>query len=42
VERDDALRRAHEDLEGARFVATVWEAKVVTTRAQLERGRAAV
>jgi hypothetical protein len=33
VERDDALRRAREDLEGARSVAAAWEAEVVTVRA---------
>jgi chromosome segregation ATPase len=42
VERDDALRQAHEDLEGARSVATAWEAEVVTAHAQLQRGRAAL
>jgi hypothetical protein len=36
VERDDALRRAREDLAGARSVAAVWEAEVVTARAQLQ------
>jgi hypothetical protein len=36
VERDEALRRAREDLEGARSVAAVWEAEVVTVRAQLQ------
>jgi hypothetical protein len=30
VEWDDALCRAREDLEGARSVATAWEAEVVT------------
>jgi hypothetical protein len=35
VERDDALRRAREDLEGERSVAAAWEAEVVTARAQL-------
>jgi predicted nucleic acid-binding Zn-ribbon protein len=40
VERDDALRRAREDLDGARSVAAAWEAEVVTARAQLQRGRA--
>jgi hypothetical protein len=40
VERDDALRRAHEDLEGARSLASTWEAEVVTACAQLQRGRA--
>jgi hypothetical protein len=33
VERDDALCRAREDLEGARSIASSWEAKVVTIRA---------
>jgi chromosome segregation ATPase len=42
VERDDVLRRAREDLEGARSIASTWEAEVVTTRAQLQRGRAAL
>jgi hypothetical protein len=36
VERDDALRRAHEDLAGARSVTTAWEAEVASTRAQLQ------
>jgi hypothetical protein len=35
VERDDALRRAREDLEGARSNASTWEAEVVIARAQL-------
>jgi hypothetical protein len=42
IERDDALRRAREDLEGARSLALTWEAEVVTTRAQLQQGRAAL
>jgi hypothetical protein len=42
VERDDALRRAREDLEGARSVTVAWEAEVVTARAQLQRGRVAL
>jgi hypothetical protein len=42
VERDDALRRAREDMEGARSLASTWEAKVVTARAQLQQGRAAL
>jgi chromosome segregation ATPase len=42
VERDDTLRRAREDLERARSVASAWEAEVVTARAQLQRGRAAL
>jgi hypothetical protein len=33
LERDDALRRASEDLEGARSLASTWEAEVVTARA---------
>jgi chromosome segregation ATPase len=40
VERDDALRQAREDLEGARSLASTWEAEVVAARAQLHRGRA--
>jgi hypothetical protein len=39
VERDDALRRAREDLEGARSLASTWEAEVVAARVQLQRGR---
>jgi hypothetical protein len=39
VERDDALRRAREDLAGARSVAVAWEAEVVSARAQLLRDR---
>jgi hypothetical protein len=42
VERDNALRRAREDLEGARSVATAWEADIVTARAHLQRGHAAL
>jgi hypothetical protein len=42
VERDDALRRAHEELEGARSLASTWEAEVATARIQLQRGRAAL
>jgi hypothetical protein len=33
VERDDALRKAREDLAGARSVAVAWEAEVATARA---------
>jgi hypothetical protein len=40
VQRDDALRKAREDLAGARFVAASWEAEVVSARAQLQQGRA--
>jgi hypothetical protein len=42
VEWDDALRRVREDLDGAHSVAAAWEAEVVTDRAQLQRGRAAL
>jgi DNA repair exonuclease SbcCD ATPase subunit len=42
VERDDALRRAREDLAGARSVAVAWEAEVTTARAQLQQDRAAL
>jgi leucyl aminopeptidase (aminopeptidase T) len=42
VERDDALRRAHEDLVGGRSVTAVWETEVVTARAQLQQDRAAL
>jgi chromosome segregation ATPase len=42
VERDDALRRAREDLEGARSIAAAWEMEVITNRAQLQRGHAAL
>jgi chromosome segregation ATPase len=42
VERDDALRRAREDLEGARSLTSTWEAEVATARAQLQQGRAAL
>jgi hypothetical protein len=40
VERDDALRRAREDLAGARSVAAAWEAEVASARAQLQQDRA--
>jgi hypothetical protein len=42
VERDDALRRAREDLTGAHSVAAAWEAKVAATRAQLQQDRVAL
>jgi chromosome segregation ATPase len=42
VERDDALRRAHEDLARARSVAASWEAEVASARAQLQQDRAAI
>jgi hypothetical protein len=37
VERDDALRRAREDLAGARSIAAAWKAEVVSARAQLQQ-----
>jgi hypothetical protein len=37
VERDDALHRAREDLAGARTIVAVWEAEVISARAQLQR-----
>jgi hypothetical protein len=40
VERDDALRRAREDLEGAHSLASTWEVEVATARVQLQQGRA--
>jgi hypothetical protein len=40
VERDDALRRAREDLARARSVAVSWEAEVASARAQLQQDRA--
>jgi hypothetical protein len=40
LERDDALRQAREDLEGARSLASTWEAEVATVRVQLQQGRA--
>jgi hypothetical protein len=40
VERDDALRRARENLAGARSVAAAWEAEVTSARAQLQQDRA--
>jgi outer membrane protein TolC len=42
VERDDVLRRASENLEGARSVVATWESEVVTARTQLQRGRVAL
>jgi hypothetical protein len=33
VERDDALRRAREDLENVRSITSTWEVEVATTRA---------
>jgi chromosome segregation ATPase len=40
VGRDEALRRAREDLAGAHAVAAEWEAEVVSARARLQRDRA--
>jgi hypothetical protein len=40
LERDEALRKAREDLAGARTVAAEWETEVATTRARLQQDRA--
>jgi chromosome segregation ATPase len=42
VDRDDALRRAREDLENVQTLASTWEAEVATARVQLQQGRAAL
>jgi hypothetical protein len=42
VERNDALRRAREDLENVRSLVSTWEVEVATARAQLQQGRAAL
>jgi chromosome segregation ATPase len=42
VDRDDALRRAREDLANMRTLASTWEAEVATARVQLQQGRAAL
>jgi chromosome segregation ATPase len=42
VERDDALRRAREDLVRVRSIAAAWEAEVASTRAQLQQNCAAL
>jgi hypothetical protein len=42
LEQDDVLRRAREDLEGARSLALTWEVEVATIRVQLQQGRAAL
>jgi chromosome segregation ATPase len=42
VDRDEALRRARQDLAGAHGVAAEWEAEVVPAHAQLQRDRAAL
>jgi hypothetical protein len=39
VERDDALRRAREDLAGARSVVAAWEAEVASACAQHPQDR---
>jgi chromosome segregation ATPase len=39
LERDEALRRAHEDLARARTLAAEWETEVVATRAQPQQDR---
>jgi DNA anti-recombination protein RmuC len=39
LERDEGLRKAREDLAGARTVAVEWETEVVATRAQLQQDR---
>jgi hypothetical protein len=36
LERDEALRKAREDLAGMRTVAVEWETEVATTCAQLQ------
>jgi chromosome segregation ATPase len=40
LERDEALRKAREDLSGARTVAAEWETEVAATHAQLQQDRA--
>jgi chromosome segregation ATPase len=40
LERDEALRKAREDLAGVRTVAVEWETEVTATRAQLQQDRA--
>jgi chromosome segregation ATPase len=42
VDRDEALQKAREDLEGACTVVAVWEAEVMSARAQLQQDRAAL
>jgi hypothetical protein len=42
VDRDEALHKARENLAGARTAAAEWEAKVASTRAQLQQDRAAL
>jgi chromosome segregation ATPase len=40
LERDEALRKAHEDAAAMRTVAAEWETEVASIRAQLEQDRA--
>jgi chromosome segregation ATPase len=40
LERDEALRKAHEDASAMRTVAAEWETEVASIRAQLEQDRA--
>jgi hypothetical protein len=40
VDRDEALHKAREDLEGARSLAVEWEAQVASAWAQLQQDRA--
>jgi chromosome segregation ATPase len=40
LERDEALRKAHEDLAVMRTVAAEWETEVASTHAQLQQDRA--
>jgi chromosome segregation ATPase len=42
VDRDDALRRACEDLENVQTLVSSWEAGVAIARVQLQQGRAAL
>jgi hypothetical protein len=37
VDREEALQKAREDLDGARTLATEWETKVSSVRAQLQQ-----
>jgi chromosome segregation ATPase len=39
LERDEALRKAREDLAGARTVVAEWETEVAATRAQFQQDR---
>jgi hypothetical protein len=42
MDRDEALRKAREDLAGAHAVAAEWEAEVASARAQLQQDCAAL